>query len=126
MWIKQPLDDFLNFKYERISEDHIKIHMPVKPICLNSLGVVHGGIISSLADAAMCNVPKNDGGTQTVVTVNLNISFIRPAGGDYLLADAHIFKKGKSLVHSDCFIYDDQERLVAKASGILHRSKESK
>jgi uncharacterized protein (TIGR00369 family) len=121
MFIKQPFDEFLGLRYERCNENRIKIYMPVQPLFLNSIGVVHGGIISSLADVAMCNVPESDAsGVQSVVTVDLKVSFLSPAKGEYLLADASVYKKGKTLIHSECLIYNDQNTLVAKASGILY------
>jgi uncharacterized protein (TIGR00369 family) len=121
MFIKQPFDEFLGLQYERVDENQVKITMPIQPLFLNSLGVVHGGIISSLADVAMCNVPEVDAsGVQTVVTVDLNVSFLSPAKGDFLLADARICKKGKTLIHAECLIYNDQHALVAKANGILY------
>jgi uncharacterized protein (TIGR00369 family) len=125
MFIKQPFDEFLGLQYERINENQIRIYLPLQPLFLNSLGVVHGGIISSLADVAMCNVPEGDTrGVQKVVTVDLKVSFLNPAKGEFLLADARIFKKGKNLIHSECLIYDDQNKLVAKANGILYAIKE--
>jgi acyl-CoA thioesterase len=125
MFIKQPFDEFLGLQYKRINEDQIKVYLPLQPLFLNSLGVVHGGIISSLADVAMCNVPEVDArGVQTVVTVDLKISFLSPARGEFLLADARIIKKGKNLIHSECMIYNDQNTLVAKANGILYVIKE--
>ncbi|MDN4594397.1 PaaI family thioesterase [Polycladomyces subterraneus] len=121
MFIKQPFDEFLGLQYKRVNEDQINVYLPLQPLFLNSLGVVHGGIISSLADVAMCNVPEVDArGVQTVVTVDLKVSFLRPAKGEFLLADARVIKKGKSLIHSECLIYDDQNTLVAKADGILY------
>lgn len=121
MFIKQPFDEFLGLQYKRINDDQIKVFLPLRPLFLNSLGVVHGGIISSLADVAMCNVPEVDArGVQTVVTVDLKVSFLRPARGEFLQADARVIKKGKSLIHSECLIYNDQNTLVAKANGILY------
>jgi uncharacterized protein (TIGR00369 family) len=120
LFIKQPFDEFLDLQYERITENEVHIYLPVKPLFLNSLGVVHGGIISSLADVAMCNVPEGDGsGVQTVVTVDLKVSFLRAAKGEFLLADATMVKEGKSLIHAECQIFDEQKVLVAKASAIL-------
>ncbi|WCK55672.1 PaaI family thioesterase [Aneurinibacillus sp. Ricciae_BoGa-3] len=120
LFIKQPFDEFMALQYERITENQVHIYLPVKPLFLNSLGVVHGGIISSLADVAMCNVPEGDGsGVQTVVTVDLKVSFLRAAIGEYLVAHATTVKEGKNLVHAECQIFNDQQVLVAKASAIL-------
>ncbi|WHY92518.1 PaaI family thioesterase [Neobacillus cucumis] len=123
MFIKQPLDEFLGFQYERVDENRIKVTLPIQPLYVNSVGVVHGGIISSLADVAMCNViAANEDGTQRVVTTDLNVTFLKGAMGEYLIAHAHVFKQGRTLTHAECSIYDDHEKLVAKAKAILFNS----
>ncbi|MGG1396778.1 hypothetical protein ABE288_02825 [Bacillus salipaludis] len=38
------------------------------------------------------------------------------------MAHAHVFKHGRTLTHAECSIYDDQEKLVAKAKAILFNS----
>ncbi|MGG1396779.1 PaaI family thioesterase [Bacillus salipaludis] len=76
MFIKQSLDEFLGFQYERVDENRIKVTLPIQPLYVISVGVVHGGIISSLANVAMCNViAANEDGTQRVVTTDLNVLF---------------------------------------------------
>jgi uncharacterized protein (TIGR00369 family) len=124
VFIKQPFDEFLCFEYERVDKSNIKVTLPIKPLYINSVGVVHGGIISSLADVAMCNVIEPDENQmQTVVTSDLNVTFLRGAKGKYLVAHAHVFKKGRTLTHAECTIYDDQEKMVAKAKAILFNQK---
>jgi uncharacterized protein (TIGR00369 family) len=122
MFIKQPFDEFLELQYERISNQQIKVKLPVKPLYLNSLGVVHGGIISSLADVAMCNVYSqvNGNGVQKIVTIDLKTSFLSPAKGETLIADATFVKQGKTIIHGECQIWNDQEKLVAKSTGIFY------
>ncbi|MET3697488.1 acyl-CoA thioesterase [Bacillus oleivorans] len=123
MFIKQPFDEFLGFQYKKIDEHNVHIRMPIKDLYINSAGVVHGGIISSLADVAMVNlVPAKEIGVQQALTVDLNVSFLRPATGSYLVAQARIEKQGRTLVHTECSIYDDKELLVARSKAILFRS----
>jgi acyl-CoA thioesterase len=120
MLIKQPFDEFLKIHYERIDETHMKVTLPIQPLFINSAGLVHGGIISTLADVAMGNIFKPDENhMQTVVTADLKVSFLRGANGEYLIADAHLVKRGRTLNHTDCLVYNDQDQLVAKASGIF-------
>lgn len=120
MFIIQAFDEFLGLQYERISEGRVKVTLPVKPLYINSAGVVHGGIISSLADVAMCNtVSADENNVQKVVTVDLSVTFLKGAKAKYLVADATVTKGGRSLTHADCLIYDDQENLIAKAKAIL-------
>ncbi|MDR7078176.1 acyl-CoA thioesterase [Neobacillus niacini] len=123
-YIKNPFDHLLNCKYERISETNLKVILPVQPLLLNTVGYVQGGVISLLADLAMgntCNSFEEDDNNnlQSVVTVDLKTTYLKGAKGDYLTADAHMIKKGRTLNHLDCYIYNDQDELVAKSTGIF-------
>ncbi|MGG1575041.1 PaaI family thioesterase [Fictibacillus sp. NRS-1165] len=120
MFIKQAFDEFLDLEYERVDRKTVKVRLPVKPLYRNSVGVVHGGIISSLADVAMCNtIEPNENNQQKVVTVDLNVSFLKGGTGDYLVAHAQVVKEGRTLTHAECQIFNDQDVMVAKASAVL-------
>lgn len=101
----------------------MKVTLPVQPLLLNTIGYVQGGIISLLADLAMgnvCNTFEADNkNLQSVVTVDLKTTYLKGAKGDYVIADAHMIKKGKTLNHLDCYIYNNKYELVAKATGIF-------
>lgn len=123
MFIKQPFDEFLRLEYKRIDDDNVEIKLPVQDLFINSAGVIHGGIISSLADVAVSNLlPANEEGVQQAVTVDLNVSFLKPATGTYLLAIAKMEKKGRTLLHTECSIYNDKQEIVAKSKAILFRT----
>jgi acyl-coenzyme A thioesterase PaaI-like protein len=47
----------------------------------------------------------------------MKTTYVKGAKGNYLLADAHLIKKGRRINHIDCFIYDENNEIVAKASG---------
>ena len=118
--IENAFDELLECEYERVSETNVKVTLPIQPLFINSVGIVHGGIICSLADIAMGNSFEIDeNNRQTVVTVDLKTTFIKAAKGRFLTADAHVVKKGRTLNHIDCFIYDEKNNLVAKANGIF-------
>jgi uncharacterized protein (TIGR00369 family) len=126
MFIKQPFDEFLGFEYKKIDDHHLQIRLPIKDLFVNSAGVVHGGVISSLADVAMSNlISANENGIQQALTVDLTVSFLRPAAGSYLIANAQIEKQGKTLIHADCSIFNDKQELVAKSKAILFRKNSS-
>lgn len=123
MFIKQLFDEFLGFEYKKLDDSNLQIRLPIQDLFINSAGVVHGGVISSLADVAMSNlIPANEHGVQQVVTVDLNVSFLKPATGTYLIANAQIGKKGRTLLHAECSIYNDKQELVAKSKAILFRT----
>jgi uncharacterized protein (TIGR00369 family) len=113
VFIQQPFDEFLGLQYERIDEKSVRV----------VLGVVHGGIISSLADVAMCNtIQADENNIQKVVTVDVNVTFLKGAKGDCLLAHAHLVKEGRNLTHADCLIYDEEDQLIAKAKGVFFKN----
>ena len=123
MFIKQPFDEFLKLEYKKIDDENVQIKLPVQDLFINSAGVIHGGIISSLADVAVSNlIPADADGVQQAVTVDLNVSFLKPATGTYLLAKAKMEKQGRTLLHTECSIYNDQQQLVAKSKAILFRT----
>ncbi|MBM4763772.1 PaaI family thioesterase [Bacillus sp. B15-48] len=121
--IKTQFDHLINFQYERISGRNLKVTMPIQPIFLNTVGYVNGGIVSLLADISMgnaCNTfLKDQEAIQSVVTVDLKITYLKGAKGEYLVADAYLVKKGRTLNHLDCNIYNDKDELCAKAHGIF-------
>lgn len=41
MFIRQPFDEFLEMKYERITENSVKLTLPIKPVYVHSVGVIH-------------------------------------------------------------------------------------
>jgi uncharacterized protein (TIGR00369 family) len=113
-------DRYFDCQYERINETNLKVTLPIQPLFLNRLGIVHGGIICSLADIAMGNtIIRNADNNQKIVTVDLKTTFVKAAKGNLLIADTHLIKKGKTLIHVDCFIYDEHKELVTKANGIF-------
>lgn len=123
MLIKQPFDEFLGLEYTKIDENNMQVTLPVQDLFINSAGVIHGGIISSLADVALSNlIGANEEGVQQVVTVDLNVTFIKPATGTYLMAHSKIVKSGRTLIHTECSIYNDQQETVATAKAILFRT----
>ncbi|MDN3019501.1 PaaI family thioesterase [Paenibacillus sp. BSR1-1] len=110
-------------KYKKLDDNNLQIILPVQDLFINSTGVIHGGIISSLADVAVSNLlPANEDGIQQAVTVDLNVSFLKPATGTYLMANAKIEKQGKTLIHTECSIYNDKQEIVAKSKAILFRT----
>lgn len=122
MYIQQPFDQFLGLEYKKLDDHHILIKLPVQDLFINSLGVIHGGIISSLADIAMANLGStNENGIQKAVTVDLTVSFLKPATGAFLMADAQIVKQGRNIIHAECSILNDKAEMVAKSKAILFR-----
>ena len=92
--------------------------LPLQPLHINSVGVVHGGIISALVDVAMSNLMDADeAGVQQAVTIDLHTTFLQGAKGKSLTAAATIVKKGRTLMYADCRVVNEENLLVARATG---------
>jgi uncharacterized protein (TIGR00369 family) len=80
-------------------------------------GVVQGGIITQIADAAMgmsLATLQEDGMWNT--TIELKINFLRPVVDGRLRAVGRVVEMKQTLLFSEADVLDDQERLVARAS----------
>lgn len=78
----------------------------------NAGGVVQGGAIFTLGDFAYA-IASNSGGTMSV-TLDKQISFITPATGSFLRAEAVERSETNRLCFYDVNIFDESKTLVAK------------
>ncbi|MFR9768850.1 PaaI family thioesterase [Nocardia sp. SC052] len=81
-------------------------------------GVLHGGVLMSLADAtgAVCaflNLPE---GKQGTTTVESKTNFLRAVRSGYAVASATPLHAGRSFVVVETMIRDDADKLVAKVT----------
>jgi uncharacterized protein (TIGR00369 family) len=80
-------------------------------------GVVQGGVITQIADAAMgmsLATLQPDGTWNT--TIELKINFIRPAIDGRLRAVGRVIEMGETLLFSEADVVDEAGRLIARAS----------
>jgi uncharacterized protein (TIGR00369 family) len=83
----------------------------------NPMGTLHGGVLCDIADAAMGMAYRStlaDG--ETFTTIELKINFLRPVWDARLRAEAGVVRTGSTVGLVECSIFDDKERLVARAS----------
>ena len=80
-------------------------------------GVVQGGVITQIADAAMgmsLATLQDDGVWNT--TIELKINFLRPAIDGTLRAVGRVVEMRQTLLFSEADVVDDRGRLIARAS----------
>lgn len=112
-----PFLDFMKIELTDSKEGYARFKMPVRPEYLQGAKAVQGGLLVALADEciahAMMTVMSPEEG---LTTVELKSNFLAGVSSGDLIADATVFKKGKSLIIGDCIVKDDQGRNLCRVS----------
>ena len=115
-----PFVQLLKVATDELGEGTATLSLPVEPQLTNSLGTVHGGVIMSLLDVALCTAartlhPHSEG----VITLSLSTSFIGAGSGERLVAEARVLKDGRSMSFVEGEARNSDGSLVAKAIGTV-------
>lgn len=95
-----------------------KVYMPVKNDFLQIFGKVHGGILATLLDATMASAINSVLEEHVFsVTSEMKIQYLRPASGPYLIGKGELIQKGRSITICKSEVFDEQEKMVAFATG---------
>lgn len=124
-----PLAGLIGFQVELDTEnrsahcilDALEIHM-------NRHGVLHGGLISTLLDTAggvTASMTVDEDGLTPFTTVSLNINFVAPAHAGKVTAVGRVSGGGRNLKFVSIEMHDTQDRLIANASGVFKRVRQT-
>src|SRR5690348_4311967 len=100
--------------------------MTPTPDMANSMGFVHGGMISTLADSAMGRSLRTiKPGVTKSMSFDLKLSFISAAKvGEKLRATGRVVHAGRRTAVTECRVEGAGGRLVATASGTFAITRE--
>ena len=112
-----PYLDYFKITLEEVREGHAKFRMPVLREYMQGAGFLQGGLIVALADeaiahAAMTVLEPASG----LTTVELKCNFLAPVTKGELIAEASIFKKGRTLIIGDCLVKDENGKDVLRCT----------
>jgi uncharacterized protein (TIGR00369 family) len=116
-----PLHRALGLRLEEARPGFARIVLETSPLTLAGVGgSVHGGLLSAMVDIAMLEAlfPMLGPGEQANGTADLNITYLRPAFGRRVYAEATVLRKGRQLAVSEVEILDEERRLCAKGRTI--------
>lgn len=104
------------FKLETAEPGRAILRMKVLPRHMQIHGVVHGGVLASLADTAgglaiYLALPQGS----RAATVEMKMNFLEPVERGTVFAEARVLRQGKYLAVIECDLRDDRSRLVAKS-----------
>lgn len=119
---RPPVAELLGMELTAVDEGEATMRIEAGQEHQNTMGLVHGGILCDVADAAMGAAYASTLGTdESFTTVELDIKFLRPVREGPLEARAHVVKRGSTTGLVECDVVavgggDEDERLLARAS----------
>jgi len=113
---KIPFVQHLKIVTEDLGQGTARLSLPVEREFTNSLGTVHGGVIMSLLDVALCTAARTlHPDSIGVITIDLSTSFIGGGSGERLIAEARVLKDARSMSFVEGEARNADGSLVAKA-----------
>src|SRR5207302_10648204 len=117
-----PFVSHLKILTETLDQGSARLSLPVEKHLTNSLGTVHGGVIMSLLDVALCTAartlhPESVG----VITINMSTSFIGAGSGTKPYADARVMKVDRSMSLVEAEAKYEDGPLAAEANATERR-----
>ena len=110
-------EDSLGITVTRKHKDGVTCTGPVRPDLLNNNGVLHGGIIASIADEVAWNaILSHTDVRKSMTTAELKVNYLRPIGGTKVVARGFVLKLGRMLAVTRVDIFDAERRLAAHAT----------
>ena len=122
-----PFGDLIGLQFVKCEGGQSRCTLEVEPRLLNPHGVVHGGVLYSMADTgmggAMYTVMEKE---ELCATIEIKIVYFKAVRSGTLVCDTRIISRGRRVAALESEITSDG-RLVAKASGTfsVFRAKES-
>lgn len=115
---KSPLTEPWEPLYAKNADKAVIIGLRLARPHTNGRGLIHGGLITALADNAMgysCALVTN--WTTSFVTVSLSVDFVGSAEiGQWCSIESDVIKTGKTICFAQCLIKAD-DAVIARASG---------
>jgi uncharacterized protein (TIGR00369 family) len=114
---KSPFTDPWEPLYSKRTDKAVIMGLRLAKAHTNARGLIHGGLIASLADNAMgYSCAQVMGWTTSFVTVSLAVDFVRSAKiGQWLAVECDVIRTGSTLCFAQSLIKAD-EVVIARAS----------
>ena len=117
---KCPYFTLISMELKELDQGRCRLEVVIQEKHLQPFGMVHGGVYSSLVDAAAfwavySQIDEDLGMT----TVELKLNYLAPASKGYLVAKGKSIKVGKVLCLGEASIEDETEKLLAYGTSTM-------
>jgi uncharacterized protein (TIGR00369 family) len=112
----QPFHDHVALTIESAENGHARLRMKWRPEHALASGLLHGGFLAILSDAAVhtaADTLLKPG--ETLTTIELKTNFLAPVRGQDAIAQASIVKRGRTIVLGEVDIRVESGEIVGKS-----------
>ncbi|MFM9277236.1 PaaI family thioesterase [Paenibacillus jiagnxiensis] len=119
---------FLGCRFLSAENGEIRIGLEAREQHTNSMGIIHGGVLTSLMDQAMGMAATSVRAQDACVTTNLNVHFLSAMHKGKLEVRARVIHEAGRTITTEADIHDEQGTLgcMATATFRVLRSSSSK
>ncbi|SMB89180.1 acyl-CoA thioesterase [Desulfonispora thiosulfatigenes DSM 11270] len=115
--------DHMDLFVSSLGKGEAEIEIPVQKKHFNSLNIVHGGVVFSLADTVMgmaINTMDTD-----CVTIDAQINYIKSGkAGDVIRAKGEVLKLGRKIIVTRAEVYNQKDEMLAVLNGTYYNTGE--
>jgi uncharacterized protein (TIGR00369 family) len=116
--------EFLGFRLVDWRTGYAKLEMPVRDEHRNTVGYLHGGVISSLLDIAGAVAGSYGDARESVsITVNLNVNFMAPHQAATVVAEGELVRTTSSLFFAQARLLDPSNKLLCATATGTYKKK---
>lgn len=129
-----PFNKTLGLKLHTLTPHETSIHFASRDEHIGNFlhGILHGGVISAILDAAggvvaMASIihkhPKTTNPTELAAligkcsTIDLHINYLRPGRGETFIAKAYMVKSGSKIIFMRMELINQDNELIASGTG---------
>jgi uncharacterized protein (TIGR00369 family) len=102
---------------EEVRTDYARMRLPYRPELRQPAGVVHGGVIATLADTVVVPaVGSAYAEARQLFTVDMQVRYLAPIVEEDAVAEGWVTQRGRSLVFCDAEVRSASGTLAASAT----------
>jgi uncharacterized protein (TIGR00369 family) len=103
----------------------VRMQFEIGPEFCHTVDIVQGGFITAMLDASMAHaVVAAEHGKARVSSIDINVSFLRPARAGAFSAVGAIVKAGRTVAFLKAELYSGKGELVATATSSAYLTRE--
>ncbi len=113
-----PFHSWVGVAVVEASPGEVVVDLEAGPQHRNLQGLIHGGLLATLADIAMgLSVRTSVEPGRRHVTIEMSIRFLRPGKPGKIQAKGHTLRVGREVAFAEAEVTDENGRVLATAQG---------